>query len=87
MSVDIASTLSHIESSLSSLCKDVDSLKEDRECDLGAKSPRGCPLTCPQIHMWMTKSPPELSWVERMELESGDCIHPVKVRESIETIL
>ena len=90
MSLDIASTLSRIESSLSSLRKDVDALKEDRERDLGAKSPKGVSSDQPTNSHVDDEVTTELSWAERMELESGeagDRIHPVKVRESTETIL
>ena len=85
MSGDIATTLSHIELTLLSFHKDVDVLK-DRKRDLGAKSPRDLP----KLSHVDDEVTTELSWAERMELEpgkAGDCIHPVKVRESTEAIL
>ena len=70
MSGDISSTLDHIESTLSSLCKDVDALK-GREHDRGAKSPQRVSSDLPLLTNEDDKVIPELSWVERMEFEPG----------------
>lgn len=72
MLADIASTLSRIESQLSSLRKDVDALKDGRERDSGAKSPglrASSDLPMPVNVEDEVKT--ELSWAEKMELESG----------------
>ena len=90
MSRDISFTLDRIESTLSSLHKDVDALKEGRECDTGAKSPQRVSSDLPTLMNEDDKVIPELSRAERMELEpgeAGDRIRPVKVGEATETIL
>ena len=91
MSTEIAATLSRIESKLSSLREDVDALKDGRERDLGAKSPDlGASSDLPTLGNVEDEVTTELSWAEKMELESGeasDRLRPVKVGEATEAIL
>ena len=88
MSTEIATTLSRIESKLSSLREDVDALKDGRERDSGTKSPDlGASSDLPTLRNVEDEVTTELSWAEKMELESGDRLRPVKVGEATEAIL
>lgn len=91
MSTEIAETLSRIESKLSSLREDVDALKDGRERDSGAKSPDlGASSDLPTLGNVEDEVTTELSWAEKMELESGeagDRLRPAKVGEATEAIL
>ena len=91
MSADITATLSHIESKLPYLHEDMDALKEGCKRDSGAKSPGlGASSDLPTLVNMEDKVTIELSWAEKMEMESGkagDRLHPVKVGEGTEAIL
>ena len=87
MSADIAATLSRIESKLSSLHEDGDALKDGCERDSGAKSPDlEASSDLPTLGNVEDEVTTELSWAEKMELESseaGDRLRQVKVGEPL----
>ena len=62
MSGDISSTLNRIESTLSSLYKDVDAFKEGHERDTGAKSPQRVSSDLPTLMNEIDEVTSELSW-------------------------
>ena len=61
MSGDISFTLNRIESTLSSLCKDVDALKEGHECNMGINSPQRVSSHLPTLTNEVDKVTSELS--------------------------
>ena len=90
MSGNIAFTLDHIESTLSSLCKDVDTFKEGCECNTDIKSPQKVSSDPPTLMNKDNKVATRFSWVKGMEFEPSKAsyqISSVKVGKSWRRLL